>query len=624
MVKRLGILLTVLLSLSSTAQEVLSPVQWMPVRPAVAPKTQPTAINLPFFDDFASGTLSPMLWQQGGGAQVMPDVSPLAPTVGTLTLDAIDAAGNLYEQASTSLFPADTATSLPLRLDSLSPSDFVLFSFYYLPGGGYGNMWERVGEAPGSQDSLFLDFYRAVDSTWVNVWNCAGVSVDTLVARTGISWQYVAVRVTDSAFFDSTFRFRFRNYASLESTPKAGKAGNCDYWHIDYVRLYAEDSVVTSSLTGPYVRDIAFAAPAKSFLQEYRAMPYRQFTASDMATATEVKITNRYSSQLASRYAYSIQDSNGNELYLYDGGYENAPAYYTDNGTYQTSPAHATPPINYCFPSMTAPETFTIVHTVREGAGGDAYGQNDTVRYLQEFANYYAYDDGTAENGYSLTSPSSPLSLAYRFDMNVEDTLTAVDLYFNSTLNDANAAIPFYLMLWSVGSDGRPSEVLYRDQERRRATTGGYHRYVLESPTVVSGSVFVGFEQVGNDFINLGFDRSLNTSSRIYYFTDSLWRQSFLSGSLMMRPCFGSAATVGIEEHQAENIEWTIYPNPASETVNVNGEVAVMELYDMQGRRMAVSRRPVMEIGQCPEELYLVRVITPEGQQHCAKLIIKH
>lgn len=619
MVKRLGILLTVLLSLSAMAQEVLSPVQWVPVRPVAIPKTQSAAVNLPFFDDFAAGSLNPMLWQQEGGAQVMPDVSPLAPTVGTLTLDALDASGKLYEQATTSLFPADTATSLPLRLDSLTPSDSVVLSFYYLPGGGYGNMWERMGYAPDSQDTLFLEFYSPADSGWHMVWYAKGVSVDTLMARTGHGWQYVAVAIEDSAYFDSTFRFRFRNYASLEATPKAGKAANCDYWHIDYLMIDGGRTVAVE----PAVRDVAFAAPAQSFLREYRAMPYRQFTVADMATSTEVKITNRYSSQLASRYAYSVQDSNGNELYLYDGGYENAPPFMPDE-TYQTSSAHATPPINYCFPTMTAPETFTIVHTVREGAIGDDYGQNDTIRYRQEFANYYAYDDGTAENGYSLTSPSSPLSLAYRFDLNVEDTLTAVDLYFNSTLNDANAAIPFYLMLWSEGSDGKPSEVLYRDQERRRATTGGYHRYMLETPTVVSGNVFVGFEQVGNDFINLGFDRSLNTSSRIYYITDSVWRQSFLSGSLMIRPYFGSAATLGVERQTIEPVEWSVYPNPASDRVTFSGEVAVIELYDMQGRRAAVSRQQVVEVGHCPEGLYLVRVITPEGQQHCAKLIIKH
>ena len=92
----------------------------------------------------------------------------------------------------------------------------------------------------------------------------------------------------------------------------------------------------------------------------------------------------------------------------------------------------------------------------------------------------------------------------------------------------------------------------------------------------------------------------------------------------MMRPCFGSAATLGIVEQEVENVEWSVYPNPASETVNVSGEVAVVELYDMQGRRVAVSRQHVMDVGHCPEGLYLVRVITPEGQQHYAKLIIKH
>ena len=129
---------------------------------------------------------------------------------------------------------------------------------------------------------------------------------------------------------------------------------------------------------------------------------------------------------------------------------------------------------------------------------------------------------------------------------------------------------------------------------------------------------------MGNDFINLGFDRSLNTSNHIYYFTDSVWRQSFLSGSLMIRPCFGASAAVRIEERQVDSREWCLYPNPASETVKVNIEVAVMELYDLQGRRVAVCRQPEMHVGHVPEGLYLVRVISPEGQQHCAKLIIKH
>ena len=40
-----------------------------------------------------------------------------------------------------------------------------------------------------------------------------------------------------------------------------------------------------------------------------------------------------------------------------------------------------------------------------------------------------------------------------------------------------------------------------------------------KAPVVVSDSVFVGFEQANNYFINLGFDRNNNASDRIYYLT---------------------------------------------------------------------------------------------------------
>lgn len=41
----------------------------------------------------------------------------------------------------------------------------------------------------------------------------------------------------------------------------------------------------------------------------------------------------------------------------------------------------------------------TIEHGVREGVRGMP-PQNDTIRFTQVFDNYYAYDDGTPENGY--------------------------------------------------------------------------------------------------------------------------------------------------------------------------------------------------------------------------------
>ena len=609
----------VLLSLTTVAQEVLSPLLSRQMCPLGGQKTAPASASLPLFDDFAKGLPASDLWQQGGGAEVTLDVSPLAPTVGVLTLDALDAGGSLYAVATSSPFPADTACSLPIRLESLTPADSVVLSFYYLPGGGYGNMWERVGYTPDAKDSLFLDFYNPQDSVWRTVWRRGGISADTLMARTGHAWQYVAVAVTDSAYFDSTFRFRFRNHASLESTPKAGKAGNCDYWHIDYVMMDSARTVTAE----PDVHDIAFAAPASTVLKHYRAMPYRQYRPAEMADAFKMYITNRYSSELASHYTYSVLDSLGTELYAYDGGFRNAPPFMPD-GTYQTAAGHAAAPVEFSFPSMTAPTEYTVLHVVREGAAGDDYPWNDTLKCSVSFAEYYAYDDGSPENGYSLTSTAATMSLAYRFNLNVEDTLTAVDMYFNSTHNDANGNISFYLTLWSVGTDGRPDRVLYRDQTRRKPRTGGFHRYVLERQVAVAGGLFVGFEQSGNDFINLGFDRSLNTAERIYQLTDSAWKQSILSGSLMLRPCFGQAATEGIAGVESSWGMVCIYPNPASAQVFIEGDFLLTELFDFQGRCVGKTQSGQMDVEDLPDGLYLLKVVSKTGNVHVEKLIIRH
>ena len=610
---------------TSEGQEVLLPLQTRPVKNNLILTTKhSTSLSLPFFDDFSSPTvtaqnfqISIFNFQLSDGARLLP------PTVGVATLDALDAEGNLYPHASTSIFPADTLASLPIRLDSLAPSDSLVFSFYYLPGGGEGNLWERVGDTPDPQDSLLLEFYRPADSIWVVVWSRGGVEVDSLVSATGLHWQYVAIPVVDSVYFDSLFQFRFRNFCSLSTSAKPGLVGNCDFWHLDYILLDTNRSVAAP----PVFRDVAFVAPAPSALAAYRAMPARQYRASDMATNFDMTITNLFNSELATQYAYAVLDPLGDTLYRYDGGYENAPPFLPGE-TYQQASDHAQPPVSFAFPSFTSPLTFTIVHTVREGVGGDDYGSNDTVRYQQVFDNYYAYDDGTAENGYGLTSTASHLYLAYRFDLNEEDTLTALDLYFNRTLDGENEQVPFLITVWQA-ENGKPGAVLYRDHSNRRPlfdSLNSYQRYVLENAVVVNGSIFVGFEQTNNYFINLGFDRSYNTADRIYYLTSTEWQQSILSGSLMMRPCFGAAATVGIDTSHLSPFTFHLFPNPASDHVTIEGLPAGsrIELYDASGRRVYTNNNFQFSpfTFHLSPGLYLLRAITPDGTSHTEKLII--
>lgn len=524
------------------AQEAL-----LPLRHAVAtPAKADTALTLPFFDDFATPA-APVPWDSRG-VFFNDGYAPWPPTVGMATLDAFDADGCLYPTAIGSLFFGDTLCSPPLRLDSLfepfprplTVADSLCLSFYYLPGGGYGDMWERIGDCPGADDSLLLEFYDPAADRWHLVWGRGGEPVDSLVARTGTDWQHVVIPLTDSQYFAAGFRFRFRNYCSLDNAPKPGILSNSDQWNLDYILLDRDRRVAA----GRTSRDVAFVHPAPSLLKEFTAMPARQYNPADLADSLPLVITNLYSEELATHYTYSLLDADGRQLDSYDGGFENAPVFWPAR-QYQTARAHSRPPLTFRFPADGQPAEYTVVHTLREGVSGDLHGGNDTLRGTLRLGDCYAYDDGTPENGYGITSTASRVRLAVDFPLRNADTLTAVDLYFNRTYDDGNASIRFRLTVWDDGG-GRPGNIIYQDSDLRHPRFEGLNRYVrypLEQPLPVDGgTLYVGLEQLSSDYINLGFDRNRDASARIHYLTGVEWQTSILRGALMLRPCFGASA----------------------------------------------------------------------------------
>ena len=612
------------------AQEVLLPLQ-KAAREVVLPK-EATEVRLPFIDDFSDYTGAPAaaLWSTAD-AFVNSDYALYPPTVGVATLDALDGHGALHAGATSSRFGADTLCSQPIRLDSLfsptrkrlSPADSVYLSFYYLPGGGTGPLWERIGEAPDEEDSLLVEFYDPEADTWQTVWATGGISEDTLIARTGHGWQYVCLPVAESRYFQRGFRFRFRNYASLDPNPKPGMVGNTDEWHIDYVYLqYNRRGNETT------FRDVAFVRPAPSMLRHYQAMPARQFTADAMASHIDICITNLYSQTLTTQYGYTVYDEDGTSVAHYDGGHENAPAFLASNRGYQTAGAHANPPVSFAYP-LNGRQRYTVEHVVTEGVSGDNHRNNDTLRYTQVFSDYYAYDDGVAENGYGIAITGNKAWLACGFALQVPDTLTALDICFNQTRGDENLSLKFYICVWSC-ANGRPGTLLWRDEVRHTVVAEGhnrFHRYLLGSPLVVADSLFIGLEQQGSAYLNMGFDRNNDARQHTWYKTGNTWQQSILKGALMLRPRFGVSGTL-----DAPSIDLpyavSLYPNPTERLVSIEShgwEIARAEVFDTHGRRVLTTppTDDTLDLGTLPQGLYIILLTGHDGQQITRKILHK-
>lgn len=617
------ILLFSLFSVLSFAQIIISPIGSF-ADTQKQKRQSSDDIFLPFIDDFSNyvGIPNPDKWESFG-AVVNCSYQFNPPSVGVATLDATDIYGKLYAHATSSPFYADTLASRSIRLDSvlspygiaLSPSDSVYLSFYVQPAGGSGKQWEMIGSRPSAEDSIILEFYSS-ETGWSRIWSMGGEHADSLYNRYGSYYKYVLIPITDQAYFNKEFRFRFRNMASLSNSSLSSYIGNCDQWNIDYVYLNRNRSFEDTSR-----RDLAFVEPAPSMLKRYQAMPSRQFRQDEMADSLHIKIVNLADMALSSTYKYEITNESGMRLYSYDGGFENISPY-SQTQQYQTSPNHARPTVDFVFDIN--PErwyAFDIIHTIKEGVGQDWLPANDTIRFKQIFEDYFAYDDGTAENGIGV-EPISGSHLAVRYDLNEKDTLSAVDIYFNTSLDEGNFK-PFFICVWTC-ENGLPAEMIYKSEKLipRSDSLNRFARFVLDESIVLpAGSFFISLQTKGNDYLNIGFDRNANSSEYTFSKTGSDWQQSFEKGSVMMRPYFGYRASVGLYEVDASRIK--IYPNPASTKVYLqNCDGLLKRLFDMNGRMLLQTRENEIDISRFDCGVYILQV-ADEGRTIYHEKIIK-
>lgn len=564
----------------------LKPHSFKPSKGVSTQKTSVAAsIQIPFIEDFyyAPTKQYPDQGKWSDSTVYVNTGYPIAPpSIGVATFDGLNKNGYPYDPTLTNLTiskPADVLTSQPINLHTagtttLFPTSDLAISFYYQARGN--------GDNPELNDSLVLDFFRPYahpDTAWKSVWFAQGSSnsnTNDSIFKRGF------VRITDSSYFHDGFKFRFHNSAS--------PTGNFDHWHLDYIFL---DQNRGDSLFDTVRNDITFGNIPTPFLKNYSEMPYQQYNTSEMAKDLSVKIRNNGGSCVNMSYKYRIYDDTHSSLIFpeYDGGFCNLNSFYSNSCSppaigYSKCLPHARPTINNSF-TLPPPEriNYEIRHFVfldpNSSSGSDAIKQNDTVIQYQFFRDFYSFDDGGAEAGYYIKVAGG--KIAVKIQTNVLDTLRALRIYFdpvgNSGVisNSVTSSYNFNINIWSLGSNGGPGALLYRDSITYHPAylKDGFKEipeFKLKRPlTLGAGTYFMGIQQ-GADYVTVGLDRNNNFSYSTYYDSGQGWKQSTEPGSVMIRPLFSNTVpeTVGIREISAsEKNNFTIYPNPSSEEFTV-------------------------------------------------------
>lgn len=589
------------------------------------------SMSLPFFDDFASPTFAAeagpealLRWSDASARRTF-TYALNAPTVGQATLDGLRSDGFPYAFNPEATGWADTLTSVPINLAGMTPNDGIHLVFFY-QGGGRGN-------APDDNDSLVVEFLApdGGDLGWSQVWSAIGAEMDTFATA--------AIPVDQLIHLQDGFRFRFRNHGAL--------AGNVDLWHLDYVLL--DDNINPDNL-GFF--EVAFIEPRYALTEPYSMMPWSHFL-SDPATFM------RDSLQTSHRNMSGFQADNvtcGLKVRNVETGAEQdflnpfsntfvAPFEEFNTPYYIQTGANGVVPSGFAFADPGNDTAATYEVSLYEDAIGileqERVGvpDNDSIVFTQVFRNEYAYDDGTAEKAYGLTTGGG--KLAMRFDLAIADTLHGLAIHF-TPYYDQQTNLNFFLRAWD-DDGGQPGDELgehYQFHQPAYFTDGHdvFAYYAYDDPIPVEGTVYVGMVQEYEFALNLGLDKNTDYNfSRLYYQLGlgAEWTLSTVEGTVMIRPVLQAGVEqvfTALDGPDAAPAEVAVWPNPAVGALNIaigsEGLPVAVRMVDMVGRSVLSQSWPagrsaaVLAVGDLPRGTYLLILENATGERQVQRVLL--
>jgi hypothetical protein len=229
-------------------------------------------------------------------------------------------------------------------------------------------------------------------------------------------------------------------------------------------------------------------------------------------------------------------------------------------------------PLLYTYNTTSSPDTAQFKVTVYILTDDFDRKQNDTMRYIQRFSDYFAIDDGTAEAGYGINGQGSRNAMvALRFRSFIPDSVTGLRICFNDAFENANQR-GFEIMVWA-DDNGKPG-VLLSSSDGPTALPGtginGFVTYEFDKPVRVTDNFWIGWRQDSEKFLNAGLDLNTAHAGRQYFMLSGIWQESQAPGTVMMRPVMkGSGSPTSSDNGTLINDLYSIYPNPAEDYVTI-------------------------------------------------------
>ncbi|MDX2001672.1 MAG: T9SS type A sorting domain-containing protein [Chitinophagales bacterium] len=569
-------------------------------------------LQLPFRDDFSYRSEYPDTAKWIDNQVFINNTYATAKiSLGVATFDGLNAVGRPHNNGVNTVIDggADTLTSKPIDLSSVTVDDSVYLSFAFQPKG--------IGDFPDRGDSLVLEF-SINDSVWNIVWSQDGYTSDV----TNPIFQDVFILIDNPFFFRNDFQFRFRNRATI--------TGNNDHWHLDYVNLNNNRTVTDSSKS-----DLTFTIEPSNFLRTYTSMPWGHFYDYQLQ---EVRDTIAFCLKNNQSAAFS-PDITADVFEKRSGDVLNATPF-TGGFTLQSEEERCFfrttdffTPITY-----TPADTDSVVIALRtfvDAPGSDVYRDNDTALGCVNFFNYFAYDDGIAEKGYGLAGATGLKKFAYQFHLNHPDTLRAVQIHFTHIDQDASNEL-FSLFVWNNinkanNPQGQDDTLYYIDfqQPRYVDSLNGFATYIIDPPLLVQDTMYIGWQQTGQINIQVGLDMNNSAREHMYINTNDTWFESQISaGAPMIRALVGKYVDlVGIDENNGDKPTLLVYPNPVKDRLFFNkpsnNAQAQVQIFDLAGRLVFTETTTdnFVEVTTLENGLYLLRLIDNEGQSQISRFI---